>query len=161
MRMGQMPAARREVKAMAFNRTGSIVFVPAVNMTKGKAALSLEAIDPELKAEIEEMYTTGKTNPGGRFRLTFATKADKLQYLTQATAYAALRPEGAIWVRRSPTAAKVYAEAGLSEDTTMDMRVKDLPEDKGTEAINEAVDAVKAAAVVTPEATPATRRGRK
>lgn len=125
---GDRDGRRTYRKAPAMART--IEFVQTEKASNVKQSVALEDIDPEIVTEIEEMYAQMKKNPAGRFRITFDSKADLLQYISQANAYAELRPAGAIRFRKSPTR-KLAENVG-------DFRVTDIPV-TGTDEIRAAI----------------------
>lgn len=115
-------------------------FIPnATSKSSASASLTLEDVPTEVRTEVEEVYKTLKTNPG-RMRAEFTTLAEMNTYIAQVQAYCALRPEGAIRFRRSPS-------RGL-KSTQMDFRITDLKteNEETTEGIQTAVENVKAAA---------------
>lgn len=134
----------------------STVFVPSANPTKGARPIALEDVPQDVRDEVEEAYAAMKSNPNGRFRATFDTKAELLQFLAHANAYCANRPEaftvtdengvesvvlgGPIRFRRSPS-------KGLAENV-MDYRVTDIQteEEKRTEEIRKATAVANAVA---------------
>lgn len=130
-------------------RKGDIKFIPAVNAAATGAGYSLEDIPQDIKDEIEEMYAALKTRDG-RFQVAFDTKAELAEYVAMVTAYCAQRlvdgNAAPIRFRKSPT-------KGLPE-TTMNFRITDVQteNEKATEAVRDATDAVKEAA---KDATPA------
>jgi len=104
----------------------------------GAKGIALEDIPEDVRLDIEEVYATMKQNPALRMRTPeFGSKQEALGWQTLAAAYCAVRPGGAIAFRRSPT-------RGLPE-TQFDFRVTDI-KDNGTSAVNQAVEAAKAAA---------------
>lgn len=127
-------------------------FVPTATAANGTPTLTLEDIPQDVRDDIEEVYAYLKTNPAGRMRTPkFASKQEALAWQAMAVAYCKVRPAGEIRFRKSPT-------KGLP-DTVFDFRVTDLLPDNGTDGINEAVEAVKAAAVA-PQPVPVKRSGK-
>ena len=118
----------------------NLVFI-ANTASKGSTGvtLELEDIPQNVREEVEQAYEALKTNPG-RFRAEFASLAELTTYVSQVTAYCALRPAGAIRFRKSPT-------RGLPP-TTMDFRITELatPNEQATEEVRTAVENVKTAA---------------
>jgi hypothetical protein len=114
----------------------TLQFIPnAVSKGTTGLQLSLDDIPQEVKENAEEVYKTLKTNPG-RIRVKFGSLVEMNQYVSQITTYCALRPEGAIRFRKSPS-------RGL-EPTEMDFRITDIPVTEAqTEEIRDAVVAVK------------------
>lgn len=115
-------------------------FIPNnVSKSSNGVQLSIEDIPEDVRKDVEEVYTTLKTNPG-RMRAEFATLAELNTYIAQVTAYCALRPAGEIRFRKSPT-------RGL-KPTQMDFRITDklTPNEQTTEEIQQATEAVKVAA---------------
>jgi len=99
--------------------------------------LTLLDIPQDVRDDVEEVYAYCKANPTARMRTPeFADKNAALAWQTLATAYCALRPNGAIGFRRSPT-------RGLAENV-FDFRIKDLPDPNATNAVRDAVEAAKA-----------------
>lgn len=126
----------------------SIVFVPSSNPTKGSRPIALDDVPQDVRDEVEEAYAAMKSNPNGRFRATFDSKAELLQYLAHANAYCANRPETLIVTDENGTETVVLAgpirfrrspSKGLPENV-MDYRVTDLQteEEKRTEEIRKA-----------------------
>jgi hypothetical protein len=118
----------------------NLKFIPnAVSKSSGGVQLSLEDIQADVRQEVEEVYETLKTNPG-RMHAEFATLAELNTYIAQVTAYCALRPAGEIRFRKSPA-------RGL-KPTEMHFRIteKQTPNEKVTEEIQTATEAVKTSA---------------
>lgn len=111
--------------------------------TAATEGLTLEDIPVDVREDVEEVYKFCKENPTARMRTPqFASKTEALAWQALATAYCALRPDGAISLRRSPT-------RGLP-DTQFDFRIKDIPEGgNGTNDIRNAVQAASDAAKAT------------
>lgn len=112
------------------------VFVPA-SANGSNATLPLDAIPDDVKAEMEEAYTTIKANPGGRIRVEFDNKTELALFHTQGASYCAHRvvdgKPAPLRFRKSPTK--------NLPDTVMDYRVTDVEETETPAA--------------TPAATPA------
>lgn len=109
--------------------------VQATSASSAGEGLTLEDIPEDVRLDVEEVYKFCKENPTARMRTPqFASKTEALAWQAMATAYCALRPAGAIAMRRSPT-------RGLP-DTQFDFRIKDLPDaTNGTNAVRDAVTA--------------------
>jgi len=121
-----------------------------------KATVNLDAIPQEIRDEVESMYKLQKTNPNGRFHVTFDTKQELLQWASMAARYCELRPAdlgGPIRIRKSPT--RKLAD-NVGEWKVTDVNVES---DKATEAIKDGVKAVESAAKATEEPTAIKPRG--
>jgi hypothetical protein len=118
----------------------NLQFIPqAASKSAGQPMLTLDDVPDGVRKEVEEVYETLKTNPG-RMRAAFDSLAELNTYISQVKAYCDLRPAGAIRFRKSP--------ARNLKPTEMEFRITDLQteNEKTTEEINNAVDAVKATA---------------
>lgn len=93
-------------------------FIPNVSASATTSTLSLDDIPEDVRTEVEEIYAALKSAPDGRMRVQFDTVDELRQYQRWATAYCAMRPDGAIRFRKSPT-------RGLPE-TVIDFRITDL-----------------------------------
>lgn len=100
--------------------------------------IDLADIPQDVKDGVEEVYAALKTNPG-RMSIDFPTVADKLTFVKQVVAYCAQRPEGAIRYRQSPV------KKDSIKETELHFQITDLktPNEKVTDDIREAADAVK------------------
>lgn len=121
----------------------NLVFVPVVQGSAASKWIHIDDVPDDVKAQVEEVYETLKTNPG-RMAVAFATKADLLQYIRQVDSYCKQRPDGAIHFRKSPVRNQPENE--------MHFRITDKPTENAadTAAINEAAAKVAEAVKTTP-----------
>lgn len=80
---------------------GNITFVPT-SSNSGATLIALEDIPEDVVQGVEEVYAALKS-AAGRMRAEFDSKAEAIQWMRQAQAYCAQRPDGAIRFRKSPT----------------------------------------------------------
>lgn len=126
----------------------TLKFIPNTVSKKSAAeSLTMEDIPQDVRDDVEGAYAALKTQPG-RFAAEFATLAELTTYVSQVTAYCALRmvdgKPAPIRFRKSPT-------RGL-KPTQMEFRITDLKTEaeQTTDEIRDAVDAVKTEARKTP-----------
>jgi len=108
-------------------------FIPTQSAA-GSSNVTVDEIPEDVRKDVEAVYAALKTNPNGRMRVSFKSKAEALQWIAVASAYCKIRTEGAIRFRRSPT-------RDLPENV-IDFRITDIPK-TGTDEIREAAEALK------------------
>lgn len=129
----------------------NLKFIPAASNKAERVSIELKDIPQEVRDEVEETYTLMKTHPG-RMHAEFDSLAELNAYVAQVRAYCDQRPDGPIRFRKSPS-------RGLPP-TQMDFRIMELQteDEKTTEEIRDAVDAVKAAPKPAPAKAAAAKK---
>jgi len=115
----------------------NLKFIPQANpKSVSNVSLTLDDVPDDVRQEVEEVYTTLKTQPG-RMRADFESLAELNKYIAQVKAYCELRPAGAIRFRKSPS-------RGLP-NTSMEFRITDplTDNEQTTEEIRQATEKAK------------------
>lgn len=123
----------------------NFVYVPNTTQS-AKTGLTVDEIPEDVRKDCEAVYAALKSNPNGRMRVEFDDKTKALQWIQVATAYCAVRPDGPVRFRKSPT-------RNLPENV-VEFRITDIPKD-GTAEIREAAAALNAQAEPAPAPAPA------
>lgn len=117
-----------------------LVFIPAAQPTAfaGKT-LTVDDIPADIRADVEEAYTTLKAIPG-RIRAEFDNAEEIREFEAMVKAYCEIRPAGKLSYRRSP--------ARNLPDTTIDYRITDFETkaERETRQLREAAERAQRAA---------------